>query len=312
MLRLNQSNKQSWVAFEASVLVQQTFDSIAIPFSGSAKLDWYLKLWNKRILDNDICRWAWWTAKARVENNNDQLSESDLDHIMKEADLPREQLNNPSLRNWFSEADATWLDNVRTNIEEMADESRKALAILGTIMVGDYILSFSPETESFRRPLSEVFSGLLSVVNRVIDNQSRNYSTNYEALEFIIRTKADLLYANLPLPGSMLAFLEGRQCWRESWIRGHGNIREELFPSIKESFGGLMASKERYLQVLSNMLERAKHMPRWAIGFLEGQPASLNEVSEIIRKYRPLQATYLKDMTDVVGGAKAYIILAVK
>src|SRR5690242_19275850 len=102
MLRLNQSNKQSWVAFEASVLVQQTFDSIAIPFSGSAKLDWYLKLWNNRILNNDICRWAWWTAKARVENNNDQLSESDLENILKEADLPREQLNNPSLRNWFS------------------------------------------------------------------------------------------------------------------------------------------------------------------------------------------------------------------
>jgi hypothetical protein len=312
MLRIDHHNRQSWTAFEASVLVQQTFDSIAIPFAGWAKLDWYLKLWNKRILDNDIFQWAWWVARARVENNSDQLSESDLKMILKEADRPEARLSNPALRNWFSEDDACWLDNIRANIEELSSETRKALSILGGILIGDYILSFTPETQSLRRPLPEIFSSLLAVINRIIDNQCHNSSYNFEAREFVIRTKADLLFVNLPAPGSMLNFLHSRQFWRESWVRGHGNVYEELYPVIKESFGGVVLSKERYLQILVDLLERAKHMPKWAIGLQEAEPLLLNEVSETIRKFRPLQATYLKDTTDVIGGAKSYIILAVK
>jgi hypothetical protein len=307
--KTNRYNRHSWVAFEASVLVQQTFESIAIPFAGSAKLDWYLKLLNKRVLDNDICHWAWWSARARVENNSDQLSEADLEMILNDAESSQE-LRNPFLLTWFSEPDAVWLDNVRSNIDTIASESRKSLAILAGIMVGDYALSFDSETQSLRRPLSDVYSDLLNVVNRVIDNQRHNFSSNYEAHEFIIRTKADLLYANLPAPGSMLGFLESDRCWRESWVRGRGDIYAELFPRVKESFGGMVASKERYLQLLADLLERSKHMPKWAIGFQEGQPASMNEIAEVVRRYRPLQATYLKDMSDIIGGAKAYIIVA--
>ncbi|MBL8196983.1 MAG: hypothetical protein JNM06_24545, partial [Blastocatellia bacterium] len=55
MLKISENN-HNWVAFEASVLAQQKFDSIAIAFAGRSKLDWYLELWNKRIINNDICQ----------------------------------------------------------------------------------------------------------------------------------------------------------------------------------------------------------------------------------------------------------------
>src|SRR5204863_68224 len=51
-------NKKSLLAFEASVLKQIQFATIAVPFSAEAKLDWYLKAWNKRILSNDSRAWA--------------------------------------------------------------------------------------------------------------------------------------------------------------------------------------------------------------------------------------------------------------
>ncbi len=305
-------HNRSWVAFEASVLAQQKFESIAIPFAGSAKLDWYLKLWGKRVVNNDICQWAWWTARARVENNNEQLDEYDLELILKDADEAHGELNNPALCRWFAQSDARWLDIIRANIDGISDELRKALAIFAGILVGDYVLSFTAETEFLRQPLTEVYTDLIKSVNRVIDNQSYNRSANLEALDFIARTKADLLYANLPQPGSMLAFLESQQCWREAWVRGHGHIHEELFPFIKESFGGLVLSKERYLQILSDLLERSRHMPIWAISFQEGQPLSLSEMSEAIKKHRPLQTTYTKDMTDIIDGVNACIIIAGK
>lgn len=310
MLNIEPGNRQSWVAFEASVLTQQDFESIAIPFAGSAKIDWYLKLWNKRILDNDVCQWAWWVARARVENNSEQLSENDLKIILKDAEKPREELSNPTLLNWFSEEDAVWLDNARANIEELPSQTHKALAIMGGVLLGDYIFSFDSQTAHLRRPLSHVYRDLLGIVNRVFDNQCKNFTSNFEAGDFIIRSKADLLYANLPAPGSMLNFLRSERCWREVWVRGYGDVQAELLPKIKESLSGMVASKDRYLQLLTGLLERAKHIPKWAIGFQENRPASLDEMSDAIRKFRTVQATYSKDMSDFIGCSKIYIVVA--
>jgi hypothetical protein len=310
MLSISPSGRQSWVAFEASVLTQQNFESIAIPFAGSARIDWYLKLWNKRILDNDVCQWSWWIARARVENNDEQLSENDLRVILNESEAPRENLSNPALTIWFLESDAVWLDNVRTNIDKLSNQTRKALAIMAGILVGDYIFSFDEDTKHLRRPLSDVYRDLLGIVNRVFDNQCKNFASNFEAGEFIIRTRADLLYANLPAPGSMLNFLRSERCWREVWVRGHGEVHAELFPKIKESLSGMVLSKERYLQLLSDMLERSKHIPKWAIGFQADRPASLAEIGDVIRKYRSIQTTYSKDISDFIGCSKVYIVIA--
>ncbi len=312
MLVINHTNKTSWVGFEASVLTQQNFQSIAIPFAGSAKLDWYLKLWGKTILDNDICQWAWWVAQARVENNTEQLGESHLEVILKDAYVPRGELQNPGLLKWFSEIDAIWLDNVRTNIEKLSHKTHRALAIWAGILVGNYILSFSAQTRFLRRPLSDIYAESLMVVNRIIDNQRENRSSNWEALEFIVRTKADLLYADLPAPNAMQTFLASNESWREAWVLRQEDAKK-LISSVKDSFGGVVASKDRYLQLLSDMLERAKHFPLWAISMHEdSNPASLSEVIETVKKYRAIQTTYTKDMTDVLGGTKAYIITAAK
>src|SRR5262249_47862789 len=129
-----------------------------------------------------------------------------------------------------------------------ANEKLKALALWAGILLGDYILSFDETTDILRRPRALIYAELLKSINRIIDNQADNRAINMEALDFVIRTKADLLYVNLPIPNSMLAFLDSPRCWREAWVRGHGNIHEAIFPQIKNSFGGVVLSKERYLQ----------------------------------------------------------------
>jgi hypothetical protein len=59
------------------------------------------------------------------------------------------------------------------------------------------------------------------------------------------------------------------------------------------------------------MLERAKHFPLWAIAVHEdSSPASWSEITETVKKYRTIQTTYTKDMTDILGGTKAYIVTA--
>jgi hypothetical protein len=38
--------------------------------------------------------------------------------------------------------------------------------------------------------------------------------------------------------------------------------------------------------------------------------ASAAEISEIIKAHRPVRATYSKDLTEVSGGLRSYIIIA--
>ena len=312
MVKIDNYSSRSWVAFETSVLAQQNFDSVAIPFSGSAKLDWHLKIWNKRVWSNDICQWAWQVARARVENNREQLCDYDLGIILNDAEAERGPLNNASLRRWFGEQDARWLDNVRSNIAGLGSDAQKALALLAGVLTGEYILSFDAATAPLRRPLAEIYTEQIAYVNRIVDNQVMNRAANFEALEFIIRTKADLLYANLPRPGALVDFLQSPRCWREAWVRGHDDYQEALLPALKGSFGGNVMSKERYLKLLAELLERAKHLPAWAIGFQQGHPASLTEMVNEVKRQRPVKATYAKDMSDIIGGGHAYIVLAYK
>jgi hypothetical protein len=307
MLKISQNN-HSWIAFEASVLAQQQFDSVAIAFSGFAKLDWYLKLWNKRITNNDICQWAWWIARGKIENNSQQLDEFDLEIL-----LPKSKNNSdlyiPSLRNYFSESDTIWLENLRHNIDKLNNETRKALAIFAGILTGEYLLSFCSETQHLKQPLSSVYTDMVRIVNQVIDNQSYNRSTNLTASEFITRTKVDLLYLNLPNPGSMLEFLNSPASWRETWTRKNNDFYAGLLSSVKDSPSGIISSKEQYLQIFSSLLEKAKHIPTWAITFLDDLPLSLEEMTEEIKKYRQIKTTYMKDFSEIVGQRKTYIVV---
>jgi hypothetical protein len=308
MLKISENN-HSWVAFEASVLAQQKFDSIAIAFAGNSKLDWYLKLWNKRIINNDICQWAWQVAKARIENNSEQLDEFDLNILLSNINLHQE-LNNPILLNWFNESDAHWLDNLRTNINKLNNETRKALAIYAGILTGNYALSFNEETEFLKRPLSEIFLEMIKIANQIIDNQSYNRATNLEATEFIRRTKVDLLYLNLPTPASILKFLNSSEAWKEAWVSETDYFYDELLVKVKDSPSGLVTTKEAYLQSISQILETAKHIPTWTIVFLEHLPLSLTEMVDEIKKHRSVKAIYLKDLSAIVSQRKTYIIIA--
>lgn len=307
MLKMTHNN-HSYIAFEASVLAQQKFDSIAIPFSGMAKIDWYLKLWNKKIIDNDVCQWAWWVARGRVENNSEQLDDFDLQILFSETNSGT-NLNNESLLKWFSEPNAIWLDNLRSNIEKLNNETRKALAIFAGILTGDYLLSFTAETQFLQRPLSEVFIEMLKSVNQIIDNQSYNRSANLTATEFITHTKADLLYANLPSPGSMVEFLNSSKCWREAWVQGHYNFYNQLLNKVSDSPSAMVTSKEHYLQLFSQFLEKSKDIPIWAIAFLGDLPLSLTEMTDEIKKHRSIKTTYLKDFSELIGERKFYIVI---
>jgi hypothetical protein len=297
-------NKKSLMGFEASVLRQVEFRSIAIPFSGGTRLDWYLKTWGKQIFSNDPRSWAAMVSKATLEARA-PLTEEQISRLLEDIYVPAAWLRNGQLRRWFNEMDSWWMDNLRRNIDAVEDEVVRAQAFALGFQVGDYALSFDDETRELKRPLTTVFWQLAGRAANDLGHPN-NRVHNGPAREFILRVHADLLYLDLPASHGEHAGSEARAQWRECWTQG----RETADADDLLRLTTIPQSKQAYLATADRLLRAAAHMKKWAIGYQETGLASAREVSDLIKEHRPVTATYSKDLTEVAGGLRNYIIVA--
>jgi hypothetical protein len=297
-------SRKMLLGFQASVLRQLEFRSIAIPYWSEARLDWYLKAWGKVILANDPRQWAGVVARANVEAA-EPLSEDTIARILEEVYVPRVRLSNPGLRQWFGETDAWWMDNLRRNIESLDDQLVRAQAATLGLQTGDYALSFDTDTLELRRPLTTVFWRLAGRSFVGPAGHPHNRSFNQPAEDFIRHARADLCYLRCPSSHSDRGGAEARSEWRESWVCGADK---------EEGAKGTAApqSRQSYLATLDRLLRPAANFKIWAVEYQEPDLASAQDIIELIKEYRPVKATYSKDVSEVAGGLRSSIIVAEK
>jgi hypothetical protein len=297
-------NQKTLLGFQASVLRQVEFRSIAIPYLNEARLDWYLKAWGKQIFANDPRAWAGTVARATVEAVA-EVGEDIISRILEDVYVPRVRLANPDLRRWFGETDAWWMDNLRRNINALEDELTRAQALTIGLQTGDYALSFSEETRELRRPLTTVFWQLGGRAVAGPAGHPHNRSFNLAADDFIKHARADLLYLNLRSSRDGGAGAEGRSEWREAWVSGSQRAEADraTTPAI------LPQSRQSYLASIDRLLRPAGHFKTWAVECHEPGLATAQDIVDLIKEYRPVRATYSKDVTEVAGGLRSYIIV---
>ncbi|HWN98865.1 MAG TPA: HD domain-containing phosphohydrolase [Blastocatellia bacterium] len=302
--RSSRYNPKLLLGFEASVLSQIEFRSIAIPFSGAAKLALYLKTWGKLILANDPRAWAAAAAHALVQAR-EPIGEEHISRVLQDVYVPGARLNNPALRQWFGETDAWWMDNLRRNIQSLDNESLGAQALAIGMLTGDYALSFDDETRDLRMPLTTVFWRLAGRAITGPATNPRNQSFNLPAEEFIRQARTDLIYLNLPPGQSEKAGAEARSEWREAWVSGT-NAGDANEPNPLAT----VQSRQSYLTTIDRLLRFASQVKTWALECQETGLSSAQDLVELVKEYRPVRATYSKDLTEVVGGLRSCIIVA--
>jgi hypothetical protein len=298
-------NKKSLLGFQASVLRQIEFRSIAVGLCGWARMEWYLKAWNKLIFSNDPRRWAFEVSRAMIEARAPML-EDQVAALLRDVYIPGNRLANAGLLGWFSETDAWWMDNLRRNIESIEDEALRAQAIYLGLQVGDYALSFDDRTRDLRRPLATVFWRLAARALSGPPAQPHSRSYNLSIEEFARQSRADLFYLNLPPAHGEQAGSEARNRWRESWVRA-SEARDEIMKLSETA-----QSKHTYLGMVERILRAASNARIWAIEYQDIGLASAQDVSELIKEHRAVRATYSKDLTEVAGGLRNYIFVAEK
>jgi hypothetical protein len=299
---------EGWLAFELSILRRLQFRSVADPFAGEADTCAYLKRWGVRVAANDTAQWAFVRAQSRVENNAEQLSESDVQTVLDEAYVPHHRLQNASLRRWFGETDAWWFDNVRANVEKLDSPAKRALALNLGMAVGDYARSFDEDTRELRQPLSRVFQRLWDAEPAPFNNRQRNTATNTDARDFIAREQAELLFMRLPRPSRQYA-RDTTRAWREEWVRGDGDFWDDFERTREGRLGARSETRRQYLRHVEDLLDAASHITSWAVAHADNGFLSTEELVETIRRLRRVGTIYTKDFTELVG-ARAVIVTA--
>ena len=310
--RLAIPRTRRWLGFELSVLRRLKFDSIAIPFSGRPTLEWHMSYWGRQVLTNDIAQWAWWESRALCDHDRVRPSEIDLEALLRYVEVPRLYLSNPSLRQWMSPEDAGWFDRLWQNAQEQLPEAHRALVIRLGLELGDYVFAFQRETAGLRRPLTEVFQDMWRRERAAEGTGRRHYAGNQEAQDFVSQIQADLCFVRLPRPEGLRSTLdESLVSWRESWVRGNNNWMDSLVETARGRLGDRVHSKDQYLDLVTSFLEKARHIPSWAIVHVDDGFVSAVELGDLIRQLRRrVDVAYSKDFSAVLGGGQAYILVA--
>ncbi len=298
----NSTNR--WLAFELSVLRRLKFNSVLIPFVGEPDLGVHLKRWGVRVLVNDCRQWAWTKSVARVENNHERLNEDDLEILLADAYVPGYELRHKISRKWFREIDAWWFDNVRAQAENLDSKYKRALAISLLISAADYARSFNDETLLLRQPLSAAFRRLWKIEPPPINNKQENICHAGTARDFLAEARGDLLFLRLP----QAELGRNAQCaWREEYARGADDFWPGFENATANSLEAGTYTKTQYLRFVEDALETSLHLPQWALCFAESRFASAEEIVEIVRRLRKVDAVYTKDFSELTG-ARATII----
>lgn len=301
---------RSWLAFELNVLRRLEFKSVALPFSGSPTLGMYLKHGGTRVLANDPLQSAWTRALAAIQNNGERLSDEDINLVLEDVYVPGNRLHNPALRNWFSETDSWWFDNVRRNLDKLQSPFAFAMAASLVMAVGDYVLSFTEDTRELRQPLSNVYRRLWTVAPETFNNGQNNGCQNKSAEDFIAESPAELMFLRLPVAGSGgRTATPDKAVWREEWLRGGDDFWHDFEAARHGKLGGPVETKSQYLKILNEALAKAGHIKTWAVAHVEGGLVSTQEIVNVIAGTRRVDKIYTKDFSELTG-TKAVIITA--
>ncbi|HEY2846383.1 MAG TPA: hypothetical protein VGI80_01115 [Pyrinomonadaceae bacterium] len=310
MLSNAKQSPKSWLAFDLNVLRRTRFASVSLPFCDTPALGAYLKQMNIRVVANDPLQYAWTLALARIANGRERLTDDDVNVVLEDAYVPGYRYRNPGLRDWFSETDAWWFDNVRQNVDKLESPAKRSIAAAIAFAVGDYVLSFDEQTRELRQPLSKAFRRLWAVEPDPFDNGESNTCSNKNADDFIAETPAELMFLRLPAAHAVtLRTYLGRHAWREEWLRGAGNVWSDVDASFSGRLGGATETKSQYLHHLEETLRRATHIRHWAVAHVETGFISTQDIVDTISTVRRVDTIYTKDFSELTG-TKAVIITA--
>lgn len=258
------------------------FESAIDLFGGTGSVGYMLKSKGKQVFYNDYLKCNYLSGLALIENSKEILDEIDIDFILSvhsNIDYP-DFIQKTFQDTYFTDQENKWLDIVSTNIRQIENKYKQALAYYALfqscIIKRPYNLfhrknlyvRFANVERSFGnkvtwdKPFEEHFINFVKEANdAVFDNKKKNKTFNKDAMELAI--KPDLVYIDTPYisnKGSAVDyldfyhFLEGMSDYTNWYKKVDYKSKHRKFKASKS----VWADKKRITEAFDQLFKKYK------------------------------------------------------
>jgi adenine-specific DNA methylase len=278
-------------------------------FGGTGSVAYRLKQEGKSVTYNDLLRFNHWFAKALVENSSVRLSSGDVKWLLgRHDDITYPSFVRDTFHDiYFTDDENQWIDQTVTNIRQLADPYKHALAFFALcqacIVKRPYNLfhrknlyvRFAQVERSFGnkaswdRPFPDWFRLFMEEANQaVFDNGQPNQALCFEALQ--VPGEYDLVYIDppyLPLQGAgvdyydFYHFLEGLAMY-DDWpsLIDHKSKHRRLKPRPSD-----WTDRDRITAAFARVFERFRDSMIVVSYRSDGIPAQ-TELAALLKRYK--------------------------
>jgi len=193
------------------------FSTCLDAFGGTGALSYRLKKAGKQVTYNDILRFNYYIGLALIENNHVHLSSADVDWLLqRHPGIAYPRFVQDTFRDiYFTEEENVWIDQTMTNIRQLTDPYKFALAFFALcqacmikrpynlfhrknlyLRLSEVERSFGNKT-TWDGPFDEWFRIFVQEANHAIfDNGQANHALNLDACKVL--GEYDLVYVDTP------------------------------------------------------------------------------------------------------------------
>jgi adenine-specific DNA-methyltransferase len=212
-----QGSKAKLVDWIWEQIAELSFTTCLDAFGGTGSVAYRLKQARKRVTYNDLLRFNYYIGLALIENSQTRLSPKEIDWILqKHPEITYPRFIQDTFHDiYFTDEENAWLDRTITNIRQLTDQYKFALAFYALaqacIIKRPYNLfhrknlymrlaevdrSFGNKT-SWDTPFEEWFRTFAEEANQaVFENDQQNRALNLDALQ--VPGEHDLVYVDTP------------------------------------------------------------------------------------------------------------------
>ncbi|MCH9705649.1 MAG: DNA adenine methylase [Proteobacteria bacterium] len=287
------------------------FDTVLDAFGGTGCVGYMFKQEGKRVFYNDIMKFNYYIGLALIENKNHWLADEDINFILKkQSEIKYPTFIYDTFHDiYFTDEENQWLDMVTTNIGQIENKYKQALAFYALfqsciikrpynlfhrknlyIRTAEVERSFGNK-KTWDTSFEEHFRKFIDEANNaVFDNGEKNKAHNFDIFDANI--KVDLVYIDTPYISSkgigvdyfdFYHFLEG-VVFYDQW----SNLIDEKskHKKIKKEKSKWCDKGEIY-KAFENLFEKFKDSITVVSYRDDGTPTVL-ELVEILKKHKEI------------------------
>lgn len=215
-----QGSKQKLIEWIGKCISHLEFNSVLDAFGGTGVVSHYMKLIGKQVFYNDLLKFNYYIGLALIENDSVLLSDKDINFILKK----HKSITYPTFIQdtfkdiYYTDDENVWLDMVVTNIQELDNIYKRALAYFALfqsciikrpynlfhrknlyVRIAEVKRSFGNKT-TWDKPFPYYFKKFARDANMtVFSNGYKNLAYNYDVMFFPgPDNNYDLVYIDTP------------------------------------------------------------------------------------------------------------------